>query len=567
MGAKQSLSKGFIDEFASLDGPSKVDALIDLVKLCPYQQEIEFLERFHCLIYKDFLSSLPPRLTGKLLSYLSISDVLACSLVSREWNQVVTDCASYWQTFSVSLSLGEGLIAGKAREYENLKQLCVAAYKQKRLVRSLGPAASFLVSRSTSENSCLYAGNGVSVRMRCRGKTSGQLQAEEVVVERTDARPDSSMLLASFSMPTCAFLDSKIKWLGASEHYLLWKQADGRWSGCSTVFPDPDLDQWNDEPLTGGYPSINFCHKCNLVVLISEGEDDCEVWDLQVVKLMRGHSHPKKMVYPIHLEGIQAMGALQRHFLGGRVVVCPNYSERRDSSGFCEIHRLFIQVGNCILLHRLEATYCDSEEMVASQLLPDATLSRPLKTLVPVVSPALGGGGGGGGSNETSMLKHPGQSEFCFAADFSCVGVVFNQCLHVWSLEEEEEEGSASGMGHSVVDLSRESFPDDIRCIAVGCIHTVLASNSHGTCVVVSTQTGEQLVEGQFCSIGPEKFPSPRFSFWPPIHQEWLSSFDVCYGSSWPIAVMLDYYPDHQTENISKDMELKLVIGNPSAHS
>ena len=563
MGGTQSLSKGFVDEFLSFDGPSKAKGLKDLIKLTPYQHQVEVLEYLKEILYKDVVASLPPELTQKVMSFLPFADVLSCLCVNRKWNEVISHREACWERFTLRLGLSRAALGDMLQQYGSVKALCIAGFKQSNRIRALAPATAS-VSKSPLACSYVYAGNGVLLMYR---EING---SAEVVVEK--AKSHSSVVeVARIAVPSRS---GRVKWAAASDRYLLWKQVDGKWIGCSTEEDDPELDQWDDEPAEEGFFSVAFCHRCHLVMMVADAEGDCEVWDAHVVKLRRGSATPRRMVYPVSLERVRPSGESVRRFcLGGRVTLVSEGNER-DGTGFCAAHRVLLQVGNCVSVHRLKSVCTESYPLAVHSLMPDAILSKSLRVLTPSHHRDVGGeldDWPQDASDDNLLYTQPTcGAAFCMSRDRSRLGIVYRGCLHVWNLLTCEREACTSlaapavGTGN---DERHPSWPSDVRCVALGAVYAVLASDASGLCAVVTTHGGEVVMEYRVgevdreLNVVPEQVAalSSRFSFYGPLHEEWLSSFGCLYPDLWPVSVFFDW-----EDGLAKGVELKAVVATPA---
>ena len=578
MGGVQSLSKGFVDEFTSFDGPSKVKGLKDLIKLTAYPQQLEVLEYLREILFKDFIACLPPNLAKKIICYLPYADILSCLLVNKKWNDVVTRCDAYWEWFSrrlglCSLTFRENMV----RQCGSLKALCVAGFKQCSRIRALVPAT---VSVSKGKPTCtyVYAGNGVLLKYR---EING---SAEVVVEKARSHTSLSQV-ASFLVSARS---GRIKWAAASDRYLMWKQVDGKWIGCSTEEKGEGdlrrgLDQWDDEPAGEGFfSSIAFCHRCHLVTMMADAEGDCEVWDVHVVKLQRGALSSQRVVYPVSVGCFKqppaAPGpggaaqdesgpAVRRFCLGGKIMVVSE-CEERDGTGFCTTHLVLLQVGNCVAIHRLKSVSSeDNYPLAVHALQPEACLSKPICILSPHHHHRRHGGdesegsgvesdGGGRGQLDNLLYTQPTccGAVFCMSHDRRLLGIVYGDSLHVWNLGTCEREVCTRLVGYE--------HHSDTRCVALGAVYAVLASDVHGVCTIVTTHNGEVVLEyrvrEQAQGFVPEQVASARFSFYAPLHEEWLSAFGCLYPDAWPLALFFDW-----EDGPIRGVEFKAILGSP----
>ena len=524
-------------EFAQLDEPTKVHSLLSMFKLCAYQQQLEFIEALQDLIHKDFITLLPSAITDRILAYLDVEDAVSCLSVCNSWNKVIGSSSSFWEEQARKLGLSDAFTRQKlaGTECKGLNELCRSAVNHQKYMKSIVPRSIVLAKTPAGDGySYVYAGHGIALRYQEQNKNA------RVSIERLGTPPSrSSTQIASFSK---ASFTSRIKWASASKNYVLWKQIDGKWNGYQTNGRTLELEQWDDEPMSPGFHSITFCYKCRLLALMSEAEDDCEVWDLQVIKLMKGKSSLRKMVYPIPLEEVQNMWEKKRHFGGGKVILFPESSEV-DKMGFCKSHRVLVQINSKMAVHRLEPISENEQALVVHHLLPDARLSKPITVLAPNTS-----------DQPLSLVQFPGNRgcpSFCISVNHELIALMHECYLYVWNVLNYEED--------SYVDLIDLHLPSDTKCVAVGSVYAVLASDSCGTCAVVVYRTGQVLLRGGLDgeAYNPDIHRSNRFCFYEPLEQDWLSSFK--YFDFWPLAFVVDYFANK--DKPGEEHEMQAIIG------
>ena len=528
-------------DFSKLNEPTQVQCLVDLVKVCPYQQQLVFYDRLQDLLHKDFISLLPADLTKRVISYLSVDDAITCLRVSKNWKRVIEECTAFWEPQAKRTGLSENFIKEKVNNPRgksySLPTLITAALGHQNYIKTLSPC-SFVVSKSkaSSEYSYTYAGNGVALRYE---ELNGQAQ---VIIESMDT-PQTVIRVATFNVTS---FTSRIKWASASHNYVMWKQLDGHWSGCSVRGEPPELECWEDEPVSQGFHSISFCPQCHLVAIMSEAEDDCEVWDLQVVKLVKGQNSARKMVYPVPLEQVQNIWEKKRHFLGGEVMLLPDTTAGRDKKGFCTAHQVLLQIDSNLAVHRLETVADAERQMVVRRFLPDAKLSKPMAVFSPPPSDQL--------FASLDFTASKGRPLFCLSVDNKRVGLVSDSYFYVWNLSSFKRE--------SCIDLINLNLPSDTKCAAVGSVYAILASDSTGTCFVIIIETGDLLLKGTVaCSdFNPDAQHSARFDFQAPVCQDWLNGFR--YYDHWPLSIVLDRSSSQNTtKEGTAEHQLQAVVG------
>lgn len=524
-----SIASGFVQ----LDSQSRARVLLELVKACSYEEQLLFLELLQQHLHRDFITLLPEDLVEKVLSYLTAGDAITCTLVSKNWSKVIGECSSFWLQKAQNLGLNINFITNshKRNSSRGLKELCVSAIFHQRYIHSLA-LHSMVIAKGPGSVSIgyRYAGNGIALRYQELVSNKAQVVVERIVPPHNEVVEVAAFSVDSFS--------GRIKWASSSGNYVLWKQVDGKWNGCDTTSRTPELDQWLDEPVSQGFHSIAFCHHCHLIAILSEAEDDVEVWDLQVVKLQGGKQTVHKMVYPLPLERVQGLWEKKRHFLGGDVTLLSD-SKGRDRNGFCKSHQVLLQVDFKLVLHRLKAVPVKERLLVIHSLLPDTRLSKPLHIFSPHTSEQT--------CDNMDFQLSRGRPMFCYSCDYSRVALFHESYLYVWLLGDRKAESCA--------DLFHHALPPDCKCVAVGELYAILASDSHGTCHVVVVRTGEILTQMSSSAFyNPQSRQSTRFSFFAPIDQLWLSGFH--YADFCPIALISDC-----TEDPSMGNQFKALVG------
>lgn len=525
-------------DFSELNGPTRVHALLEMVKICGYQEQLDFEEKLQELLYKDFITQLPVQLAEHLIFYLGLDDAINCLAVSKNWKRVIGGCTSYWTMRAEQVGLSRAFIKSRLSDIScNIYSLCGAALKQQKCMKDLVPHTLIVSQSPVAEGfSYVYAGNGVSLRYE-------ELNAHaQVTIEYMDTLRS----IEQIAMFDVASFSGRIKWVAASSDYVLWKQVDGKWRGCNIKSLVTRLDKWDDEPVSQGFHSISFCSKCHLVALMTEAEDDCEVWDLNIIKLVKGDSSGgssplHKMVYPIPLERVQNIQQKKRYFLGGEVTLLPASLES-DSTGFCQSHSVLLQIDSNLAIHTLEAV---NNSLIPHQLLPDRRLSKPLQVFSPKQL-----------DQPISLLDFSGtknRPSFTVSADLERVSMLYESYLYVWNLATYEEE--------SFVDLINLNLPNNTKVVAIGSVYAILASNASGLWAVILVGTGEIVLQGSVADsvVTLHGKSTNCFNFFAPIHQEWLGSFALF--DFWPLGLVIDNFSRKQLSTEKKEQEFLALVG------
>jgi len=88
--------KSVESKFSSLSSSHQTETLNQLIARCGSDQLWLLQQRLPELLYRDFVSLLPPELTERILSFLPATSLLACCQVSRLWRDQVGSLKGFW---------------------------------------------------------------------------------------------------------------------------------------------------------------------------------------------------------------------------------------------------------------------------------------------------------------------------------------------------------------------------------------------------------------------------------------------------------------------------------------
>jgi len=88
--------KSVESKFSSLSSSHQTETLNQLIARCGSDQLWLLQQRLPELLYRDFVSLLPPELTERILSFLPATSLLACCQVSRLWKDQVGSFKGLW---------------------------------------------------------------------------------------------------------------------------------------------------------------------------------------------------------------------------------------------------------------------------------------------------------------------------------------------------------------------------------------------------------------------------------------------------------------------------------------
>ena len=76
-----------VDKFRLLSNDQRVNTISTLIEMCGLEELHRLTAILPPLLYRDFLTLLPPPVVDKILDYLDIDTIMLAQLVSKSWNR------------------------------------------------------------------------------------------------------------------------------------------------------------------------------------------------------------------------------------------------------------------------------------------------------------------------------------------------------------------------------------------------------------------------------------------------------------------------------------------------
>ncbi len=177
----------------------------------------------------DLVSELPPKLVCVILSFLSLSDVRNCLLVSKRWKESILHLEPYWLSALQTLGLSQTTISLYAKHFSNLKELYLTAKRHLSGARSMELVSSMAVCypHYPAADCFVVRGRNILVRRGSNGKDTW-LRVEEL------ASTGSVVSTQCVSRVQLSEGNSTLTWAHfAMNGYLWWSNGKGLVELCS----------------------------------------------------------------------------------------------------------------------------------------------------------------------------------------------------------------------------------------------------------------------------------------------------------------------------------------------
>ena len=94
-----------VEKFKSQPSDKRIQFLDSLVSACGPSELLHLQHKLPDILYRDFVSWLPPELAQRVLCYLDIQSLLRAVQVSRGWLQRISDFGSIWKAKALELGV------------------------------------------------------------------------------------------------------------------------------------------------------------------------------------------------------------------------------------------------------------------------------------------------------------------------------------------------------------------------------------------------------------------------------------------------------------------------------
>lgn len=418
----------------------------------------------------DFISLLPTTTICRILSYLSPSDVVKCLRVSSRWYSAIEQCTAYWMNqASLSRSLTQRLLSSFPSlmhlvlrfqgQCAQIKSLCCEASMKKLVIKEITRS-----SRKTNVN-IEFIGQGCFLYIK-QGKNP---EIQRLVFNE---QGDQLIILGAY------LLQSNIKsilWNCYSKHCITILTDQYIWcklSLCNSAQAQVQLWENVINEFSQSRMKVAGCTTCSHIVVVDRARIDRLRWEGFFVHLISTEVKAQTETLDLSVSGLiipmEVKPLLQEVIVfskPGHTVV--------DSHLPCNYHYIVLLVGQVLIIFH----YSQFDHTLV--LLKILCHGEPQKNLMTI-----------GSSMKLSSNAY---------------NLIVNGST-VWDLDRME----------LVSDFS-STFHQELRCIAIGVIYTILVDNTKddGHCFIVTTSTGQIVHQFQ---IGSCSFVA---------HDEWLNTCQV----------------------------------------
>ncbi len=471
----------------------------------------------------DIIAELPQELVLEIVSYLSIREVAKCSLVSKNWNSIMSNC-SYWNTAASKII--SFLKHSPFIHWSSPKQFFISVLQRKADIQGLHLTPSHIrhsVPQELLFTQCLNTGQHCIIRTQTLTKeeNGNDHTYDELVVDQLVGIPHIPDGICSDTI-ACLPLDEQthIIWACVENDLLYWVTTGGQWTcydlvSKSIVF-DCNVPLLKDDQRI----IVTKCKDCSMAVLsfwfpCHNAYPRQTVYIFQAVRLGDKHSTsvqlgPLKKVQRKHCHNV-FMETDSRYWTRCSRLV--STSEDKDS-GVCRSHSFVLQSDSSVMVHSLQADYEKKD-------IPIINFGNPSCIYCDFQL----------GHDSQDFIPRSLDSEIVVSSDGSLLGQVFNNRLYIWRISKKTNKFEI--VSNSLLSHNHTSSCNSVKLVAIGRAFSILAYMDKGYLLdyklqVLQTNTGEVLSEFRRVerffnwSLCCQIDPLHKFSF---LHDEddWLN--------------------------------------------
>ena len=144
----------FLDQFKDLDSDQKETTILSLLDILESKEKYILQSSLPNLLYRDFVNLLPYEILEKVLDYVEFEDILNCCMVSKSWNQRLSNFSSVWKNRAIDMGLEipesmnsrgnwkEYALKGKRLRFGLKNASCFTHHSLSKLITSVGTSFS-----------------------------------------------------------------------------------------------------------------------------------------------------------------------------------------------------------------------------------------------------------------------------------------------------------------------------------------------------------------------------------------------------------------------------------------
>ena len=448
----------------------------------------------------DLVSNLPPEIFLKITEYLPVRDVLKCTRVCRNWNELFSlgELAPFWRRASRYGGLPDYYLKGNTT---NPSKLFHAIRKRRDIVSALTPEAKTVVGSHPLESTtkCEYAGRGLFVK----SIDYSSLDKKETVIG--ELCPEKQTII---KRDTLVGNYAQVSWATIIGDSVVWQTQDGRWYRYDinervfhSMFTIGMSRSMGD--------TIGHCKHCIFILLAgTENTMHGYSWHFNFFKVENGNErNPVQQ----HVKVPIPPGITQFIPRPVKAHLVPDDKE-------CSSHRLIIQggTGGCVF----KVTHKGTDGIKLSP--------KPIGTLNPFYD------------SDAAVMVVNTTSEMTLSHDEELVGMVTSVvypfssglCLHIFDVNTFERIVS--------VQVDWKEGYNDAEVLCLSRMYTLLGvGHSKGVVKLVNSRNGKILLTHTGLSRGlPPVIPMARLLF---IHYQGVFKDDCLVDVQSPFTLVIVY--------------------------
>ena len=394
----------------------------------------------------DFISLLPTETICRILSYLSLSDIVKCLRVSSRWYSSIQQCTAYWMDQTrLSRSLIQRLISSFPSlmhlvlrfqgQCAQIKAICCENSMKKLVIKEITRS-----SRKTNTN-IEFIGKGCFLYIK---------QGTNPEIQRLVFNEQGDQLIMLGAYPLQSNIKS-ILWSCYSKHCITILTDQYIWcklSLCNSA--EAQLQMWENviNEFSQSRMKVAGCTTCSHIVVVDRARIDRLRWEGFFVNLIS--TEVKAQIETLDLSVSSLIIPMEVKPSLQEVIVFPKPGHTvGDPHLPCNYHCIVLLVGQVLIIFQ----YSQLDNTLV--LLKILCHGEPQKNLMKI----------------GSSMKLSSNGYYLVVNDST-----------IWDLDSME----------LVSDFS-STFHQELRCIAIGVIYTILVDSTRddGHCFIVTTSTGQ----------------------------------------------------------------------------
>ena len=458
-------------------------------------EQLQVMETLPGMIKVDFIGKLPLLAVERIISFLSVKDVVNSSKVSMKWHSIIMSSYKYWMGVCRVAGLSEGYVNGQVK-YSSLVKFALKIHQHASKTERLLTVA------------CHH--NMVHIDSVLLGLGGSLIDYDLLWIILV--KPGRHVWICSFGAPILyweihdksyfgyiknipkslpcqsKFEQSfKISWTAVYRNNLIVATNDAEWIRINDVNV---TKRWIDSEVVSIHAQLCVCSNCGFVVQVSRDSKYSNMlnWIVQCVLLLDYENVTKRLACSFNLLDIDSnLKESDAIFLQSvaiflqSVAIMPNTNATDTdtypavASRFCSSHLLFLQYNSSIMIQKVTSDFQHSLSVLPQRVL----ISNQA------------------GSAQPPLLDLTNRrNKFRLSVTCNTLALIINSSLFVWNVQSKESPSLLQ------IDLTKATNPFGVgnyrysnnrfQLIAVGDIHCILQCNI-SELITISVLTGRMV--------------------------------------------------------------------------